>query len=220
MSKKLLLCTALSLVSATAHAGFTDPTIASLKIFGMAVSTNADCSNATVVGYNAAGTDYDFKKAPTLFTGAVAAGTYQCVILYMNSLLTFTPLATTGNCTAGTSYTRNVAGPTTKYTPGSPNSSNVLVYGADVSASGSGSTDITHFDKVLLFLSTGSTGDGSTGHAFQQPLAATPTYGIKLGAPFVVSDSGSSGTFVVNFNGKVDGSQSPCDLGPPTFTFR
>jgi hypothetical protein len=220
MSKKILLATALTLISSNAHAAFGNPSVASLKIFGMALSTKADCSDALVVGYNADGTDFDFKKAPTIFSGNIAAGTYQCVILYMNSLLTFTPAATVGNCVGGTSYTRNVASGSTFYTPGSPNASNILEFGTRTAVTGTNGQDITHPNKVLLFLSTGSVGTGQTGLAFERPDAASSPKGIKLGAPFVVSDAGSAGTFVVNFDGALDGGQNPCDLGPPTFTFR
>lgn len=218
MLKKSSFILACALASTLAQAN-TDPTEAILHVYGMAVSTNTDCSNATVVGYNASGTDFDFTQGPTLFSGSIAAGTYQCVILYMDAKLTFIPKATVGSCTAGTTYTINI-GHNGTFTPGSPNSSNVLVYSANTANTGTSSTDLVHVDKVLLFLSTGSTGTGQTGGAFLQPTTATPTNGITLGAPFVVSSTGTSGTFVVNFNGQVNGGGGNCDLGPPTFTFR
>ncbi|MGZ3687727.1 MAG: hypothetical protein ACXVBW_05475, partial [Bdellovibrionota bacterium] len=140
------------MISAYASAATTDASLAKIKVYGVALSTNADCSNAKVVGYSSTGTTYDFIAHPTLFSGSVDPGTYQCMILYMDSLLTFTPTTTTGNCTAGTTYTRNICNGGCTYDSASPNASNVLVYGATgTAASGTNSQDITHTDKVLLF---------------------------------------------------------------------
>jgi len=216
---RILVIGLVFLATNAAYAAFGSPSLAKLTIYGMAVSTNADCSNALVVGYNATGVEYDFKQSPTLFAGNIAAGTYQCVILYMKSLLTFKPTTTVGNCDASTTYVRNVCN-NSQYTPASPDSSNILVYGSLTNSSATSSQDITNYDKVLLYLSTGSVGTGQTGKAFQRPDTAGSDKGIKLGAPFVVSSSGSTGTFVVNFDNALDGGQNPCDLGPPTFTFR
>jgi hypothetical protein len=219
MIKKFIVLSFASAISVNGWAA-TDPSSVTIKVYGIALSANADCSSATVVGYNAAGTDYDFKAAPALFSGAIASGTYKCVVLYMSPIINFKPLASTGSCTAGTSYHINVCNSDQNnctYTTASPNASNVLVYGANAAATGL-STATTTSDKILLFLSTGSTGTGN--NAFQQPLAATPSYGIKLSGAFTVSDSGSAGTFVVNFNNQVDGSQASCGLNAPTFSFR
>jgi hypothetical protein len=216
--KTILIATFLASVSSWAT---TNPTTATLKIYGVAISANEDCSNATVVGYNSSGTDYDFKQTPAIFTGTMAAGTYKCVILYMSSVINFKPLANDGSkCVAGTAYNVNVCNLSNgcTYTTASPNSSNVLVYGSGLTTPVGANSTSTTGDKVLLFLSTGSTGTGD--NAFKQPLAATPTYGIKLTNAFTVSDTGSQGTFVVNFDGKVDGTGSNCDLGPPAFSFR
>jgi len=217
------LLTVASLLSSPTFAATTDASMAKIKVYGVALSTNADCSNAKVVGYNASGTTYDFMATthPTLFSGTVDPGTYNCMILYMDSLLTFTPTTTTGNCTAGTTYTRNICNGSCTYDSASPDSNNILVYGATgTAASGSNSQDITHTDKVLLFISTGSTGTGQTGNAFLRPTTAGSTNGIKLNGALTVSSTGATGTFVANFTGKVDGGQSPCDLGPPVFSFR
>lgn len=201
-------------------APFGNPSKASTKIYGMALSTSADCSNASVVDYDAIGIGYDFKKSPALFSGTIHAGTYQWAILDMSSLLSCTPAATVGSCAAGTTYVRNFASGGGQFTPGTPNASNLLDYSALIAFSGANSQDISHPEKVLPFFSTGSAGNGQTGIAFQRPTAAASANGITLGAPFVISDTGSTGTFVVNFDGQLDGGQTPCDLGPPTFTFR
>lgn len=212
---------ALLLLCNQAHAAFGNPSEAKITIYGVALSKNADCSNATMVDYNPAGKEFDFKASPSLLSAPVAAGTYNCVILYMKSVLTFIPASTVGNCAAGTEYVRNIASGATTYTPVTINSDNTLTYGAATSVTGANSQDIANANKVLLFLSTGTSGTGQTGQAFLQPSdAPSSTKGIHLGAPFVVSSGGGSGTFVVNFDGALDGGQNPCDLGPPTFNFR
>jgi hypothetical protein len=219
MKKSLRLMTLCGLFLASNLVANTDPTTAKLNIYGVAVSTNTDCSDATVVGYTAAGTLYDFLASPTLATGTIAAGTYQCVILYMDAKLTFKPLATVGSCTAATEYSINIAnGGVTLAT--ATTSGTALTYGTEVAATGTGSTDLVHVDKVLLFLSTASTGDGQTGDAFRRPVTGHLGYGITLASPLVVAATGGKGTFVVNFDGQVNGSGGTCDLGPPTFAFR
>jgi hypothetical protein len=223
-----LIIAAACLPGSNASAVGSDPSIAKVTVFGIAVSKNQDCSGAVVVGYNPVGTVYDFLQKPSIVSGDIAAGTYQCVILYMNNLLTFTPLTSeTGNapgCVAATSYSRIIcAASGCTFTKTSVDASNNLTYTGTGTPQSANSQAISTPEKVPLFLSTGSTGTGN--NAFMQPTGATAsvtsTNGIHLGAPFVVSATGGAGTFVVNFNGQVksqgDGS---CDLGPPTFTFR
>ncbi len=219
MLKKLTLISLLLGLSTTVLA-VTDPSSVTMKIYGVALSTATDCSNATVVGYTAAGTDYDFKTNPSIFSGTVAPGTYQCVVLYMSPIVNFKPLASDGaNCTAATSYHLNICntGNGCTYATASPDANNVLVYGAASTVPTAGPNATTTTDKVLLFLSTASTGTGND--AFRQPTAGNLTRGITLTSAFTVT-AGNAGTFVVNFNGKVDGSQSPCGLNAPVFGFR
>ncbi len=74
--------------------------------------------------------------------------------------------------------------------------------------------------QVPLFLSTQSTNSGGGGgSAFDQPTTANSPNGFTLNGEFVVTGTGS-GTFVVNFNNKVDGGNASCDLNPPIFGFR
>jgi hypothetical protein len=198
-----------------------NPTMATLKIYGVAVSTTTDCSNAKVVGYNAAGQDFDFLTAPALAAGTIDPGTYQCVVLYMENSLQFKPASTVGSCTGGALYKRTICssgGGGCMYTDASPDANNILVYGADKTPDAASSIDVTHPNKVLLYLSTASTGVGN--NAFRRPDAGHLSYGLTLTSPLVVAATGGAGTFVVNFNGQVDGSGGTCDLGPPTFGFR
>ena len=219
MFKKLIPSLAILALSSTSWA-VTDPSVATLKIYGVALSANADCSEATVVGYSEAGVDYDFKTNPSIFTGTVTPGTYQCMILYMNSVINFKHLANDGaNWVAGTSYHINVcnSGNSCTYTTASPNASNVLVYDSALTTATTASTATTG-EKVLLFLSTASTGTGNL--AFTKPATGSPANGITLNGAFTVVAGGSSGTFVVNFDGKVLDEGSACGLNPPVFSFR
>ena len=212
------------LINAAAFAG-TDPSVALVTVYGVAISQNTDCSNASVIGYNAAGSVLDFTKGPSITNaGIVDPGTYPCVILYMSNVITFVPAASTGTaCVAGTTYSRAVcAGTNCQFTSATPNASNILVYGALQTPLATSSQDTSQPDKVLLFLSTASTGTGSNNNIpFQQPTAANWNNGLNLSSPFVVSSSGGAGTFIVNFNGKInDVGGGVCDLGAPTFGFR
>jgi hypothetical protein len=203
----------------------TDPTMTDLKIYGVAVSENTDCSNAKVVGNDPAGTNYDFLTGPSLATGNIPVGTYQCLILYMDDILTFKSLATTGSCTAGTTVSRNLCHDTgggavhCMFQSASPDADLNLVYDAtETQSTATDSLDVAHSSKVLLFLSTASTGDGTK--AFRRPTAGNLSNGYPLTSPLVVTAAGKTGTFVVDFRGQVDGSGGSCDLGPPVFGFR
>ena len=226
MSNKLLfpILAASFFINAAAF-GNADPSSALVTVYGVAISKNTDCSNASVIGYNSAGTVLDFTKGPSITNaGIVDPGTYPCVILYMSNVITFVPAASVGTaCVAGTTYSRAVcAGINCQFTSATPNASNVLVYGGLQTPLASSSQDTGNPDKVLLFLSTASTGTGSNNNIpFQQPTAANWNNGLNLSSPFVVADAGGAGTFVVNFNGQIkDAGGGVCDLGAPTFGFR
>lgn len=214
-----------ALAGSSASAGV-NPSSVKIRIYGVAVSTSTDCSNAKVISYNAAGTEYDFLANPAIANGTIDAGTYACVILYMSSNISFVPATSSGGCTAGTTYQQVLCnqGNGCTYTDAAPDSSNVLQFGSDLSATATNHSDTANANKVLLFLSTGSTNDGSAGGTFLRPTASTmANHGLALTSPLVVSSSGGSGTFVVNFAGKVmgDGSAGPaCGVDAPVLGFR
>lgn len=198
-----------------------NPSSVKIKIYGVAIGTNADCSNAKVLNYNPNGVTYDMLTNPVLFGGAINPGTYNCVIMYMDSAISFVPATTVGsNCVAGTTYQRTVCHSDGggQYTVAQPDSNGYLQYTGAQTCTSANSSDIAHSNKVLLFLSTQSTGVG-TG-SFQQPVTAGTTNGIHLGGALNVSSNGGTGTFVVNFNGQIQDTGSMCDLQAPTFSFR
>lgn len=217
------LLAAFAFMAASSAFANTNPASALVTIYGVAVSPNADCSNAVVLNYSSSPTAVDFEQTPSLFSGSPSAGTYNCVVLLMSDQLTFTPAATTGNCTAGTTYSRVVCSGNCTYTTITNASSLApgvtLTYGSTVQTSATTSQDLANATMVPLFISNGTSGTGQTGLAFTQPTGANATTaGIALSGAFVVP--ASSATFIVDFDNQVNGSQNPCDLGPPKFGFR
>ena len=215
ISKKIQgLVLVASCSSISAFAAFTDAASAKITIYDIAVSTSATCSNPTVIMSFAGGREVDFVQNPDLGGGSIPDGTYPCVILHMSDVIKFVPATTTGNCTAGQEYTRDICRTGSNYTPITV-SGKTGTLGSTTGCSGAVSSPSE--DKVSLFLSTGSSGTGST--AFLQPTTAGSSNGLSISGPLVVSGT-ASGTFVVDMHNKIDGGQSPCDMGPATFSFR
>jgi hypothetical protein len=218
MKNLILGCLLLSTPALAATSGLNASSVL-LTIYGVAISPNTDCSNATVVANFPGGVQFDFMQNPALLSGNITPGTYNCMIMKMSDVIVFTPSSTSdsGFCTTGQSVTRDVCragGPT--YTPTTFNADNTVTFGASTACTGSQATPAN--DQPALFLSTGSTNtSGNNSQPFSQPTSATN--GFNLGAPFVVTGS-NAGTFVVNFTGKVQEQGGVCDLSPPVFSFR
>lgn len=206
------------LLGVSAHA-VVSPSEVLISVYAISVSTSADCSNPTVVLNNGSTpVEYNFTSGPKLGAAAVTAGTYPCIIMKMSDVIKFRPATTEGTCTAGTQYTIDVcrAGSGT-YTPMTISGSSATYGTAATACTGSDGTPVD--TQVPLFLSTQSTNSGGGGgSAFDRP-AVAGTNGFTLNGAFVVTGTGS-GTFVVNFNNKVDGSGGSCGLNPPVFGFR
>lgn len=218
--KKYFLFLAVLLIQFSAGRAFAvvSPSEVLISVYAVAVSASADCSNPIVVLDNGAtAVEYNFTSTPKLGAASVAAGTYPCVIMKMSDVIKFRPATTEGTCTAGTQYTIDVcrSGAGT-YTPMTISGASASYGTAATACTGSSGTPVD--TQVPLFLSTQSTNSGGGGSAFDRP-ATAGSNGFTLSGAFVVTGTGS-GTFVVNFNNKVDGSGGSCDLSPPTFGFR
>jgi hypothetical protein len=201
-----LLVLFLSLAAANSFAESTSPTSVLIKVYGVAVSTSADCSSPVSIFSSDSGSQVDFVNNPVLGGGDIADGTYRCVMITMSDIITATPLATAGTCTAGVPVTGEVCQNT---------ESTDLLSGSSTSHINC----VTGEDRVTLFLDTGTTRVNGGG-AFRKPTStADATNGYKLSSPFVVSGT-SSGTFVADFTGQMDGSGGSCGLQPPAFGFR
>lgn len=188
-----------------------NPTELNIKVYQMAVSTNTDCSDPTVVFTTDTPETIDMLKGPNVGGGDLPQGTYPCLILTFDDLITFKSDTDTGSCKAGTTYTLDVC-QTGSVSATIDSSGN---YGAEVACT----TDKTTPEKVTLFLSTKSTIASGNANTFRQPTGANTGYGLTLNGAWVVGEFGA-GTFVVNGNGKVIGTGNPCDMQPPVFGFR
>jgi hypothetical protein len=192
-----------------------NPGILKLKVYKFAVSTSVFCTNLTTVIDNGnTPTEVDFVGGVDLGSGAIAFGTYPCVVVEFSSIIKFRPDATstTGNCNPSSADVQmDVCG---------LGSSSVLIDGSTTTCTNNSA------DRVAMYISTTSTGAGD---AFNAPtIVNDTTKGINLGSALVVS-SGSTGLFVVDGTGKVcDGSDGGCDGGgnpgvcrmeQPTFSF-
>ena len=185
-----------------------------LKVYKFAVSTSPLCTNLqTIVDNGATPSSVEFVGGNGLGAGTIANGTYPCVVIEMDNIVTFTPstTSTSGSCQIGVASTLNVC----------DNGTSTLIDGSTATCSGAST-------KVALHLSTASSGNSN-------PWVAPTTIpdasnGFNLGTALTISGS-ATGKFVVNPSGQVcdyfaagcDGSAGgvshTCHLQPPSFTF-
>jgi hypothetical protein len=180
----------------------TSPASMSIRVYEVRVSHNADCSNPIRVISNPGGTVQDFVTNPNLGSGAIPNGSYPCIMTKIGNLITYTPAANDGlNCVAGTSYTRNV------FHTGGGDDTSANPDGGTISAIGT-SQDTTSNPFWAYF----KVGGGANG-------CKTPATACTLSSPIIVSGD-KTGTLVVDFDNKIDGSASPCDMQAPVFSYR
>jgi|GEM_PF-885253 len=187
-----------------------DPSSVQVRVYAVAISPNTDCSNATAVTTYPGGQVFDFESNPTIFSGAVANGSYPCVILQISDQVTFTPAttSTSGHCVAGTPVTTPIcnSGNGQRYQTMTVNNDNTVTFGAVqgcTAAVGSGG------ESVALFLSTASspvtslnnvtfgavnsckTAIGSGGESLPRVLSPASTLGHVM-APFIQPSSSTA----------------------------
>lgn len=189
-----------------------DPTNLRLKVYKLAVSTSALCTNLTTVINESAPSYMDFLDNPTLGSGLLTDGTYPCVVIEFSDQVKYTPDETSdgGNCNSAVEETLDVCSS-----------------GTSVLVDGTTTTCTAGDDRVAMYLSTTSTSTGGGADAFNAPTTTNDSSnGFNLGSALTVSGT-SSAKFVVNGSGKVcdtddvscSGSANSCELAPPTFTF-
>ncbi len=205
---KYLLLLASIIITPTSWAATTNASSAILHVYGAYLAESGDCSNPIkFVDNSGSAQSFDMVTTPTLGQGTVPAKTYNCLIIEMTDRVDFVPTTTTGNCTAGTSYTR--------YVCQAGSSSTNPTTGAVTACTG---TSQTGEDHVFIYISTWATNPNGT-NAFSPPTYnGDATNGINLATPIDASKGG--GAFIFNTTGKVDGGQNPCDLNVPIFSFR
>lgn len=199
-----------------------NPSSVRLKIYQVAVSTNTDCSSPTTIfSVSASAATYaDFAGTPTLGTGAVADGTYPCVIIEMSDQVKFTPETATDNyCEADTEYTIDVCQDRGE----SSDDTSVLLDGSTTTCA-AGAND----ERVAIYLSTISTtlprdpesDPAEEGNPFKAPTSSTTEDGFLLDGAFVVSGA-STGTFVADFTNRVgEDEDNQCGMESPNWGFQ
>ncbi len=74
------------LVSATLGGS---PSVLEISVYGLWISANEDCSDPVEVENDATATVHDLVSGPTLFSGSPTSGTYPCIIIKMDDVITF-----------------------------------------------------------------------------------------------------------------------------------
>ncbi len=225
--KRLIVFLSALLIGSPAFSVNADSSSTKITVYGMWLSTNGDCSSPVQVFNNASATLVDISQSPTLGQGKVAAGTYKCLILKIDSLVTFTPSASPGApCVAGTPVTiKSCAATGMTGSANTVNSSKDAVTGATINCTGS-NADTTGGQQVYLYLSRNSACNGSlTGGCTYPNVFSPPTTtgdivnGWKLDNDIVMSGD-ATGSFVFNTDGQVDVLGGHCNLEGFTLGFR
>lgn len=227
MTRHLLLLSPLLLTSLAASA-VTTVNSASTKftVYGLWLSPNADCSSPVQVSSSTSGTVVDVTAGGTLGTGSIAAGTYKCLILEVNSVISYVPATSDGGqCVAGTSVSYN-----TCIVPNSTvNTSKDPTSGATINCTGTASTDLNG-DKVFIYvsensicsgtLSTNPSCNGVFTNAFQPPTkVGDAANGFMLSGDIVVS-ANTTAHFVFDTDNQIDTDAGVCDLEGFTLTYK
>ncbi len=190
-----------------------NPAALKLKIYKVAFSTSALCTNLQTVytKTESEATYSDFLLNPSIVqNGSLADGTYKCVVIEFSSIIKPTTTATDGSCTAATEFSLDVCG-----SQGGNTTTSTLIDGTTTTCTAGD-------DHIAMYLSTGSTQtNGTEGHnAFQAPTSESDAlHGFKLTNPFVKAGA-VTGTFVVNGAGKINGDGASCEMQPPLFSFQ
>ena len=180
----------------------TNPSHVLIKIYEIRMSHNADCTNGVRVVSNASPVPTDFVTNPSLGSGAIPNGQYQCVMVKLSNIISFTPSANDApNCTGGTTYARSV------FHTGSGQTNSIDPDGNTITPIGDSQSTVEN-PFWAYFKIGGGTQD-----------CKSPATACTLTNPINVSGD-KTGTVVVDFDGKVDGSQNPCDVQAPVFSFR
>ena len=176
-----------------------DPGYVKIKVYEFRVSKNADCSNGIEVYKNNAPGYQDMTHNPTLGSGAIPDGTYNCVMMRMSDFLHFTAATqdSLNTCTPGTDSTTDVGHDNTAVDP--DGTQHVL---------GAAGTE----NIVWLYIRTGAT-------IQQDSNAFAPTGGIPLTSPLVVNGD-TAHTMVFDFSGRIGDDHSVCSCDAPHVSFR
>jgi hypothetical protein len=208
----LLMGTSIAL---SASANTPVPASITLKVYRFGLSTSPTCEDMTI--YTIDAPDFvDFTTNPTLGSAAVPNGTYHCVALEIDPVVTITPKAAQGACTTEpqqADFCQALA--LIKELPPPDNViDGVQPLGED--ASEVFDTCPSPGTKFVIYLTT-QIASGAMSNAFRAPTSPSDTaHGHPLGAPLVVGPK-TTGTFVVTMNAFDD--EGACVQENPSFTF-
>jgi hypothetical protein len=206
------------------------PASVSLKVYRFGLSTSSTCENMQIYTIDAPAF-VDFTTNPTLGSADVPHGTYQCVALEIDQVVSGAPRSAGGNCTTDKAMRydycqlldiiNSTPPPPSAGEGGEPPTQpetqldGILPLGGD---------DSQLFqsckpggDHFTVYLTTQVPVDAPS-NAFRPPTSPTDTrHGFHLGAPLVVTER-TTGTFVVSSvaHSYDDGR---CELGSGTFSF-
>jgi hypothetical protein len=206
----------------------TVPTSVTMKVYRFGLSTSPTCENMQIYDVEAPAF-VDFTTNPTLGSASVPHGTYHCVALEIDQIVSGTPRTSAGNCTTDKALSYDYCALLEAYKRTPPPSSDadggmpsppgntldgILPLGGD--ASQIFETCKAGGDHFTVYLTTQIPVVGPS-NPFRPPTSATDTsHGFHLGAPLVVTER-TTGTFVVSAvaHSETDG----CVLGAGTFSF-
>lgn len=150
---------------------YIDASSIKIKIYKLAVSTSADCSNAvTVYNLDSAG-QMDLASKPVLAKGNIAAGTYRCIIAEMSKIMT------TNGSGACTTPRNDAICPDTWQTK--------LIDGTNVTCSGGTGND----QRIAVYFTTLGPDTPGTRRFLPPADGSDLTSGIKLALPVALSNS-------------------------------
>ncbi len=171
------------------------------KVYKMAVSTSADCSNPVIVINNGSTpVEADIKANPTFGTGSIENGTYPCIMFEVSDTIKYKGEASaSGNCSPSVETSRDLC----RLDNGGTSQ---LIDGTAVTCTDSE-------DRVALYVST-FTDPAATGNGFVPPTSAGSMDGANLTSALIVTGT-TVGNLIVNTDGFLCDNQndsgSDCD---------
>jgi hypothetical protein len=221
----------------------TSPSELILKIYQVSVSLSADCSSPTTILSSVDGQEMDFMSNPVLGSGTLADGTYNCVMITMDDVIKYRPVANDlPGCTAGTLYAQDLCRNQVSSSGSVLFSHTDLLEGTTTTSTECAGTDQVVgsggiggiANKVTMYLRTTapasahgdsdnvtSWGKGTVLQDSQGPgePAADAANGLQLVDPFIVAGT-KTGVFYLDATGQVSNNGGNCEMNAPEFGFR
>lgn len=173
-----------------------DATSIKLRLYKVAVSTNADCTSPTTVFESATGIQSDMLTSPTFGKGKIPSGTYRCMMIEASKLMN-----TTAGGTCTTPKNNLICSDTQQ---------SKLIDGSAVTCSGGTASD----QRIVLYFTTLSAGNTGTRALLPPTSGSDTTSGMVLSNPIVFPTSKKAVLRIV----KQMISSATCDSITPTIS--